>query len=314
LTIIAYFRYDANMQAKQAIEALSALAQEHRLAVFRLLVREGPSGLPAGEIADRVAIPPSTLSRHLAHLEQAHLLRSWRVSRQIYYAVDFEGTRRLIAFLTEECCQGRPEICGYEGADSCCGEADQPHTPVVTGNQRKTNKMTDKVLNVLFLCTGNSARSIMAECILNRLGQGRFHAFSAGSHPAGKVNPHALELLNQLHYPTDNLRSKAWDEFARPGAPEFDFVFTVCDNAAGEACPVWHGEPMTIHWSIPDPAAATGRNAVIAAAFAEAYWMLERRIGIFVNLASKPLDRPELKKELEGRTEDALTPSLEERQ
>lgn len=108
------------MQIKEAIEAFAALAQEHRLAVFRLLVREGPNGLPAGEIADRVAVPSSTLSRHLAHLEQAHLLRSWRVKRQIYYAVDIEGTRRLVAFLTEECCQGRPEICGYEGAESCC--------------------------------------------------------------------------------------------------------------------------------------------------------------------------------------------------
>lgn len=300
------------MQVREAIEAFAALAQEHRLAVFRLLVREGPNGLPAGEIADRVAIPSSTLSRHLAHLEQAHLLRSWRVKRQIYYAVDIEGTRRLVAFLTEECCQGRPEICGYEGAESCCDEGDQPHTPVVAGNRRETRNMTDKLYNVLFLCTGNSARSIMAECILNRLGQGRFLAFSAGSHPAGQVNPYALDLLNRLHYPTDKLRSKAWDEFARPGAPEFDFVFTVCDNAAGEACPVWPGQPMTIHWSIPDPPVVTGRDAVIATAFTNAYRMLERRIGIFVNLASKPLDRSRLKKELEGRTEDAVTPSVKE--
>lgn len=300
------------MQIREAIEAFAALAQEHRLAVFRLLVREGPNGLPAGEIADRVAVPSSTLSRHLAHLEQAHLLRSWRVKRQIYYAVDIKGTRRLVAFLTEECCQGRPEICGYESAEGYCDEGDQPHTPVVAGNRRETRNMTDKLYNVLFLCTGNSARSIMAECILNRLGQGRFRAFSAGSHPAGQVNPHALDLLNRLHYPTDKLRSKAWDEFARPGAPEFDFVFTVCDNAAGEACPVWPGQPMTIHWSISDPAAVTGRDAVIATAFADAYRMLERRIGIFVNLASKPLDRSRLKKELEGRIEDAVTPSFEE--
>lgn len=170
--------------------------------------------------------------------------------------------------------------------------------------------MTDKIYNVLFLCTGNSARSIMAECILNRLGQGKFRAFSAGSHPAGEVNPHALNLLNRLHYPTDKLRSKAWDEFAAPGAPEFDFVFTVCDNAAGKACPVWHGQPMTVHWSIPDPAAVTGRDAVIAVAFADAYRMLERRIRIFLNVASAPLDRPSLKKQLEdiGKTEDAVTP------
>ena len=274
--------------------------------MFRLLVREGPNGLPAGKIADRVAIPSSTLSRHLAHLEQARLLRSWRVKRQIYYAVDIEGTRRLVAFLTEECCQGRPEICGYESEGGCCDEGDR----VAGGKQVEASDMTDKLYNVLFLCTGNSARSIIAECILNRLGQGRFKAFSAGSHPAGKVNPNALALLNRLNYPTDALRSKSWDEFAAAGAPEFDFVITVCDNAAGEACPVWPGQPMTIHWSIPDPAAVTGRDAVIAAAFADTYRMLERRIGIFVNVASAPLDRPNLKKQLEeiGKTEEAVTP------
>src|SRR5512132_152708 len=154
----------------------------------------------------------------------------------------------------------------------------------------------------------------MAECILNRLGQGKFRAFSAGSHPSGKVNPHALDLLNRLNYPTDKLRSKVWDEFARPGAAEFDFVITVCDSAPGETCPVWPGQPMSIHWSIPDPAVVTGRDAVIATAFANAYRMLERRIGIFVTLASKPLDRSRLKKELEniGRTEEAVAQSFEE--
>ena len=298
------------MQIKEAIEAFAALAQEHRLAVFRLLVREGPNGLPAGEIADRVAVPSSTLSRHLAHLEQAHLLRSWRVKRQIYYAVDIEGTRRLVAFLMEECCQGRPEICGYEDAGSCCNEGDQYHTPIAGGNQVEASDMTDELYNVLFLCTGNSARSIIAECILNRLGQGKFRAFSGGSHPTGEINPRVINLLNSLHYQTGKLRSKAWDEFAAASAPEFDFVITVCDNAAGEVCPVWPGQPMTVHWSIPDPAAVTGRDALIAAAFADTYRMLERRIGIFVNVASAPLDRPNLKKQLEeiGKTEEAVTP------
>ena len=170
--------------------------------------------------------------------------------------------------------------------------------------------MTDKIYNVLFLCTGNSARSIMAECIFNRLGQGKFRAFSAGSHPAGEINPRVINLLNKLHYQTGKLRSKAWDEFVAAGAPEFAFVITVCDNAAGEACPVWPGHPMTIHWSIPDPAAVTGRDAVMAAAFADTYRMLERRIGIFVNVASARLDRPNLKKQLEeiGKTEEAVTP------
>ena len=285
------------MESKQAVVAFAALAQEHRLAVFRLLVREGLGGLPAGEIAKRVTLPASTLSHHLAHLERAHVLRSWRVQRQIYYAVDRAGTRRLVAFLTEECCEGRPEICGY-------GSGRGRPQPAATGDQRKeATEMTDRLLNVLFLCTGNSARSIMAECLLNRLGSGSFRAFSAGSHPAGAVNPHALALLQQHHYPTETLRSKAWDEFTGAGAPAFDVVITVCDNAAGETCPVWPGQPLTGHWSIPDPAAATGNEAVIAAAFADAYRMLERRIERFIQAASTTGDRSSLKRQLAASDE-----------
>ena len=293
------------MEVKEAIAAFAALAQEHRLAVFRLLVRAGPNGLSAGEIAERVAVPSSTLSHHLAHLERAHVLRSWRVQRQIYYAVDIEGTRRLVAFLTEECCEGRPEICGYGCGRAGDDDRDRSHPPVAGVQRREVREMTDKPANVLFLCTGNSARSIMAECILNRLGNGRFRAFSAGSHPAGAVNPHALALLKQRRHPTGSLRSKAWDEFAAPDAPAFDFVITVCDNAAGEACPVWPGQPMTVHWSIPDPAAVTGSDAVIADAFADAYRRLERRIDSFIRVASAPLDRTSLKKQLEAIGEAA---------
>jgi len=145
--------------------------------------------------------------------------------------------------------------------------------------------------NVLFLCTGNSARSIMAECVMNRLGAGRFAAWSAGSHPTGEVHPYALDLLAAVGHPTDALRSKSWDEFARPEAPEMDFVFTVCDNAAGEVCPVWPGQPMTAHWPLPDPAAVEGTEALRHAAFAQVYAMLGRRIGIFVALPMASLDR-----------------------
>src|SRR5205809_686144 len=134
--------------------------------------------------------------------------------------------------------------------------------------------------NVLFLCTGNSARSIMAEAILNKAGQGRFRALSAGSHPKGEVNPHALALLKSLGHDTSALRSKSWAEFAQANAPQLDFVFTVCDAAAGEACPVWPGQPMTAHWGIPDPAAARGSPAEIALAFRQAYRMLDRRIAL----------------------------------
>lgn len=157
-------------------------------------------------------------------------------------------------------------------------------------------------LNVLFLCTHNSARSVIAESIMNRVGAGRFRAFSAGSMPSGTINPHALSLLQHLNYKTDSLRSKAWDEFAvlnNPDAPELDFVFTVCDNAAGEVCPIWPGQPMSAHWGIPDPSAATGSEAEIAVAFAEAYRQLNSRITLFCALPMASLDRLSLQKRLD---------------
>jgi len=156
-----------------------------------------------------------------------------------------------------------------------------------------------KIYNALFLCTGNSARSIMGECILNRLGAGRFKAYSAGSHPKGQVHPYAIELLKSLNHKTDSLRSKGWEEFSRPDAPKLDFVFTVCDAAAAEPCPVWPGQPMTAHWGVPDPAAATGNATTKRAAFAEAYRMLHNRIGIFVNLPMRSLDRLSLQRRLD---------------
>ncbi len=149
----------------------------------------------------------------------------------------------------------------------------------------------DRVYNVLFLCTGNSARSILAEVLLNQVGRGRFKAYSAGSFPKGEVNPHAIRLLETLKLPTDDLRSKSWDEFARPGAPPLDFIITVCDNAAGEVCPIWPGKPVTAHWGIPDPAAAEGSDAEIAAAFATAARQLRTRIDLFLNLPLASIDR-----------------------
>jgi arsenate reductase len=150
--------------------------------------------------------------------------------------------------------------------------------------------MAESVHNVLFLCTGNSARSILAESLLNQLGKGRFHAYSAGSHPAGQVNPLALELLEKNHFDTSGLRSKPWDEFARPDSPRLDFVITVCDKAAGEACPVWPGQPMTAHWGIPDPATAEGSDAVKRRAFVDAMNQMQRRISMFVSLPFQTLD------------------------
>ena len=149
----------------------------------------------------------------------------------------------------------------------------------------------DRVYNVLFLCTGNSARSILAEVLLNQGDKGRFKAYSAGSFPKGEVNPHAIRLLETLKLPTGDLRSKSWDEFAKPGAPPLDFIITVCDNAAGEVCPIWPGKPVTAHWGIPDPAAAEGSDAEIAATFAAAARQLRARIDLFLNLPLASIDR-----------------------
>jgi arsenate reductase (thioredoxin) len=173
--------------------------------------------------------------------------------------------------------------------------------------------MAERPFNVLFLCTGNSARSIMAEAILNKLGQGKFHAYSAGSHPKGQVNPDAIRLLQSLGYDTSPFRSKSWNEFAEPGAPPLDFAFTVCDNAAGETCPVWPGQPMTAHWGVPDPAEATGSPAEIALAFKDAYRMLHQRIGVFAALPIRSLDQLSLQSKLRdiGRTSDATAKANE---
>jgi arsenate reductase len=173
--------------------------------------------------------------------------------------------------------------------------------------------VADRLFNVLFLCTGNSARSIIAEAILNEVGAGRLRAYSAGSHPKGRVNPRTIQLLDSLDYDTSAFRSKSWSEFAKPGAPPLDFVFTVCDNAAGEACPVWPGRPMTANWGILDPAEATGSPAEIALAFKDAYRMLNQRIGIFIALPLRSLDQLSLQTKLReiGRMEGATLKAAE---
>jgi len=172
--------------------------------------------------------------------------------------------------------------------------------------------MSEPRYNVLFLCTKNSARSIIGEAILNKVGEGRFQAFSAGSHPRGEINPRVRALLERLGYDVSGARSKSWDEFAQPGAPELDFVFTVCDDAAGEECPIWPGQPMTAHWGIPDPAKAEGTDAEIALTYDDAYRMLMQRISIFTSLPIASLDRLALGRKLveigkmDGATERAM--------
>jgi arsenate reductase len=176
---------------------------------------------------------------------------------------------------------------------------------------RVRRAVAERPFNVLFLCTGNSARSIIAEAILNRLGPGKFHAYSAGSHPKGEINPHVIQLLRSLDYDTSGFRSKSWNEFAKPGAPALDFVFTVCDDAAGEVCPLWPGQPMTAHWGIPDPAAAKGSPAEIALAFKDTYRMLHQRIAIFTALPLRSLDQLSLQNKLReiGRAPGATAKS-----
>ncbi|MEX0584033.1 MAG: arsenate reductase ArsC [Sneathiella sp.] len=160
--------------------------------------------------------------------------------------------------------------------------------------------MTEPVYNVIFLCTGNSARSILAEAIMNRVGNGLFKAWSAGSFPKGEVHPYSLELLKNLNYDTGFARSKSWDEFSGPDAPKMDFVFTVCDNAANEVCPIWPGQPMSAHWGIPDPAEATGAKAEIMIAFMEAYRMLHSRISVFTSLPISSIDKLSLQKHIDS--------------
>jgi arsenate reductase (thioredoxin) len=174
----------------------------------------------------------------------------------------------------------------------------------VRSSGRVSRVVADQPFNVLFLCTGNSARSIMAEAILNRLGAGKFRAYSAGSQPRGQVHPETIRLLQGLGYDTSGFRSKSWNEFARPGAPSLDFAFTVCDNAAGETCPVWPGQPMTAHWGVPDPAEAKGTEAEVALAFKDAYRMLHQRIAIFTALPLRTLDSLTIQNKLKeiGRT------------
>lgn len=275
------------MRSDAAARALQALGHEHRLAIFRLLVRHLPDGLTAGEIATAVGLPASSLSFHLGPLQSAGLVRSARRGRQIFHAVDSGATHALMLFLVADCCDGRPELCGV--------------APVQRPRDRSETIMAETPMqNVLFLCTGNSARSIIAEAILSREGMGRFNAYSAGSHPRGEVHPYAADLLRNLNHDMGRLRSKSWDEFATADAPMMNFVFTVCDDAANEVCPIWPGQPMTAHWGIPDPAAAEGTEAVKRQAFADTYRMLNNRISIFINLPMSSLSKLQLKERLDA--------------
>jgi protein-tyrosine-phosphatase/DNA-binding transcriptional ArsR family regulator len=274
------------MESSDAALRLAALAQETRLSLIRLLMGAGASGLPAGEIARALGVAPSTLSFHLAALERAGLLLAARQGRSIRYAVRFAAFRALLGFLTETCCAGRPELCG--DIARLLPAHDEPETDVMTPS-----------FTVLFLCTRNSARSIMAEAILNRLGQGRFHAFSAGSAPAEAPLPEVMEKLATLGHDTAGLASKSWNLFTGPAAPKVDFVIALCDTLDNQVCPDFGERALTAAWPLPDPAKFTGNAAERQTLLNELYASLRRRIEIFMSLPFETLDRLALKTRLD---------------
>jgi protein-tyrosine-phosphatase len=273
------------VEIKDASLIFAALAQETRLAVLRLLIAAGPSGLPAGEIADRLGLPGSTTSFHLSALERAGLTQSTRQRRQIVHAARIMALRDLIGFLSETCCGGRPELCGDIAR-------------LVPAAAAETAEMV-AAFNVLFLCTRNSARSIMAEAILERVGGGRFNAYSAGSDPAAEPMPEVVARLRSLGHDVAKLHAKSWRNFMRPDAPRFDFVIALCDMLHGQQCPDFGDKAVTGAWPLPDPARFEGSEAERALLLNELYASLRRRIEIFISLPFATLDRMALKARLD---------------
>lgn len=271
------------MEADEVAFAFAALGQGTRLELLRVLLEAGPTGLAAGEVAARLGVPPSTLSFHLRALDQAGLIAATRQGRSLIYAARIARLRGLLAFLADACCGGRPDRCGDLGRllDATPGE---------------THAVQPPTFNVLFLCTRNSARSIMAEAILSRLAAGRFAAFSAGSEPSpdGPL-PEVLAQLKALGHDVSGLRSKSWDEFCGPDAPRMDFVVALCDTLAGQVCPDFGATTITGAWPLPDPAKFTGSPAERATLLNELYGGLRRRLEVFASLPVATLDHIALK-------------------
>ncbi len=287
-----------SLDSPDAVALLGALAQPTRLEIFRLLMRYRPHGLAAGDIGRLLAVAHNTLSTHLSALEQVGLLASRREGRHIIFAAQAGRADALLAFLGEACCTERPAACASEPA----------MLPA-----RRDSVASERPLRVLVVCTGNSARSIMAEAVMNREGAGRIEAFSAGSRPQEAPHPLALGLLDDLGYDISAMRSKSWDEFLGPDAPALDLVVTVCDDAADEACPAFPGVPMRVHWGLDDPAAASGPQAARRAAFLRSYRDLTARVTAFVNLPFEQMSLGELRPVLTaiGAMDGATPKSLE---
>ncbi len=273
------------MEATDAALGFAALSQETRLGLMRLLATRGASGMAAGDLAAKLRQAPSTLSFHLSALEQAGLLQSTRQGRHVIYAVRIAGLRALFSFLTETCCSGRPELCGDLAR-------------LLPEETLEDESMTP-AFNVLFLCTHNSARSQMAEVILNQIGKGKFNAYSAGSEPAQGPMAEVIEKLKTLGHDVSRLRCKSWNDFAGPNAPRMDFVITLCDTLQGQRCPDFGEKPVTAAWPLPDPAKFSGTAIERATMINELYGMIRRRLEIFINLPYASLDRMALRKRLD---------------
>jgi ArsR family transcriptional regulator, arsenate/arsenite/antimonite-responsive transcriptional repressor / arsenate reductase (thioredoxin) len=288
------------MELIEAAQAFGALGQESRLGVLRLLLTGSPAGVAAGELADKLSMPASTTSFHLAALEKAGLVENERQGRQIIYSARTGALRDLLAFLTETCCGGNPELCD----------------DLVALLPRVPEKLEGVVpaFNVLFLCTRNSARSIMAEAILARAGKGRFRAYSAGSEPGDAPMPQVLEKLQAVGHDISGLHSKSWERFIGPDAPRMDFVIALCDTLDGQACPDFGDAPLTAKWGMPDPAKFAGSPVECSTMLNELYASLYRRITIFINLPFPKLERMALKTRLDEIGEGPIAALIRRRE
>ncbi len=265
------------------LNRLTTLGHPQRMAVFRLLMRRFPDAVPAGELAQALSIKPSTLSVYLSALTGVGLATKTRHKTSLHYQVRLEAARDVIDYLFLDCCRGRPQLCPPLDLVYPTDVLDKPN--------RKQN--------VIFICTGNSARSILAESILRQAAGGRYNAYSAGTRPAAAPNPFAIALLKEKGQETRDLRSKSLDEFQEDGAPKMDYIFTVCDSAANEECPFWPGQPISGHWGIPDPAAGDGSDAEKRQAFTTAYDRMHARICAFIALGPTGLDKTTLQKNID---------------
>lgn len=273
---------------------LAALGHPQRLAILRLLMRRFPDRVPAGDISQALGIKASTLSNYLSHLMQVGLVTQDRVGTSLLYAPDMDAVRGTVGYLFNDCCRGRPDLC----------------PPLMPAASAGADAGPGQKFRVLFICTGNSARSIFAETLLRDLGGDVFDVHSAGTKPRSELNPFAVQTLRDKGHDVSGLRSKTVDEYRGPDAAPFDFVFTVCDRAANEECPPWHGQPVSGHWGLPDPVQAEGTQAERALAFQEVYGALRNRIQAFIALPLDTLDRMSLQNAVDeiGRMTEEAAP------